>query len=303
MDIPDNARLGVQKYLGDETEGFLSQIDRRIEKYVGVWRLSNLSFMLTNTVNLLFSCESGLYGPCVLKMCIPGPEVATEANCLRFYDGKGYCKLWAYDLTDDVLLLERVMPGDQMWAVEDYRERARLMGMTVKGLPMPYNGSEQYPTYLSWMENIHRKLTDMGGLEDVLFYLNKAMEIYGKLKRRHRKACLLHGDLHQENMLLNSKNGYTIIDPKGVVDDPVMETARFLMNETPCDASKILEMAVIMSPIIGVSVKDILDSMFVDAALGHSWCMEEHYATKEAFEEAKQDALETCAFVYGLLGI
>jgi len=230
-------------------------------------------------------------------MCIPGPEVATEVNCLRFYDGKSYCKLWEYDLTDDVLLLEKVTPGNQMWDVEDYRERARLMGITVKGLPIEYNGQEQYPTYLSWMENIHRKMTVMGGLDDVLFYLNKAIELYNELKQRHRKACLLHGDLHQENMLLNSKGGYTIIDPKGVVDDPVMETARFLMNETPCEESKIMEMAAIMSPIIGISGKDILNSMFVDAALGQSWCMEEHYTTKDAFEEAKQNALETCRFV------
>jgi len=301
MDIPASARQGIYKYMGDQTDDFLSQIKKRLEKYIGIWQLSNLSFMFTNTVNLLFSCESSLYASCVLKMCIPGPEVTTEVNCLRAYDGKSFCKIWDYDLTDDVLLLEQVIPGYQMWVVEDYRERARLMGMIVKGLHIPYNGLEQYPTYLSWMEGIHRKLINKGDLEDVLFYLNKAMEIYTELKQCHRQACLLHGDLHQENMLLNSKGGYTIIDPKGVVDDPVMETARFLMNETPCEENKIRDMAAIMSPIIDISVKDILNSMFVDAALSQSWCMEERYSTKEAFEEAKRSVLETCEFVYGLV--
>lgn len=301
MDIPESARQGIYKYLGGKTDEFLSRVDKRLEKYMSIWQLSQLSFMPTHTVNLLFSCESNLYGSCVLKMCIPGPEVTTEANCLLAYDGKGYCKLWAHNLSDDMLLLERLIPGDQMWAVADYRERARLMAMTVKDLPIPYRGLEQYPTYLSWMEGIHRTLTNMGGLEDVLLYLNKAMEIYAELKQRHRRVCLLHGDLHQENMLLNSKGSYTIIDPKGVVDDPVMETARFLMNETPCEESKIREMAAIMSPIIDISVKDILKSMFVDAALGQSWCMEEHYPTREAFEEGKQSVLETCKFVYGLV--
>lgn len=301
MDIPESTRQGIYKCLGDKTNKFLSQADKRLEKYMGIWQLSHLSFMPTNTVNLLFSCKSGLYGPCVLKMCIPGHEVTTEANCLRAYDGKGYCKLWAYDLSDDMLLLERIIPGDQVWAVADYRERARLMAMTVKSLPIPYNGLEQYPTYLSWMENIHRTLTNMGGLDDVLFYLNEAMEIYAELKQRHHRTCLLHGDLHQENILLNTKGGYTIIDPKGVVDDPVMETARFLMNEIPCEENKIREMAAIMSPIIDISEKDILKSMFVDAALGQSWCMEEHYPTREAFEEKKRSVLETCKFVYGLV--
>ena len=151
MDIPESARQGIYKYMGEKTDGFLSQVSKRLEKYTGIWQLSNLSFMPTDTVNLLFSCESSLYASCVLKMCIPGPEVATEVNCLRAYDGKRYCKLWAYDLSDDVLLLEKIIPGDQMWAVTDYRERARLMAMTVKDLPIPYRGMEQYPTYLSWM--------------------------------------------------------------------------------------------------------------------------------------------------------
>lgn len=301
MEIPESARQGIYKYMGDKSDDFFSQVNKRLEKYTDIWQLSNLSFMPTNTVNFLFSCQSNLYGACVLKMCIPGPEVTTEVNCLRAYDGKCYCKLWAYDLSDDVLLLERIIPGDQMWAVEDYRERARLMAMTVKGLYVPYSGLEKYPTYLSWMEGIHRKLTSMGGLEDVLFYLNKAMEIYAELKQRHNQACLLHGDLHQENMLLNSNGGYTIIDPKGVVDDPVMETARFLMNETPCAEDKINEMAEIMSPIIDISVEDILKSMYVDAALSHSWCMEEHFSTRMAFDETKQDVLDTCKFVYGLV--
>ncbi|MCL2774705.1 MAG: aminoglycoside phosphotransferase family protein [Oscillospiraceae bacterium] len=303
MNIPESAREGIYKYMGDKTDEFLSQVNKRLEKYIDIWQLSNLSFMPTNTVNLLFSCESGLYGSCVLKMCIPGPEVSTEINCLREYDGKGYCKLWDYDLTDDVLLLEQVKPGNQIWLVTDYCERARLMAVTVtvKGLPIVYNGQEQYPTYLSWMEGIRQILTDMGGLDDVLFYLNKAMEIYAELKQRYSRVCLLHGDLHQENMLLNSKGGYTIIDPKGVVDDPVMETARFLMNETPCDGNKIREMAAIMSPVIDIPEQDILRSMFIDAALSNSWCMEEHFITREAFEKEKQSVLETCQFVYGLL--
>ena len=212
-------------------------------------------------------------------------------------------------MSDDVLLLEKIIPGDQMWAVEDYRERARLMGNTVKDLAILYledrsgdnSENEKYPTYLSWMEDLRAKLIDMWDLEDILFYLDKAIETYKELKQHHNKKCLLHGDLHQENMLLNEKGDYTIIDPKGVVDDPVMETARFLLNEIPCKKSKILEMAGIMSPVIGISVDDILKSLFVDTALSNCWCMEEHFATKEAFKETKQNVLEICRFVYDII--
>ena len=306
MKIPENSWPGIYKYLGDETDGFIDRVEKRIEKLKKAWQLSDFTFMPTDTINLLYSCESALYGTCVLKMCIPGPEVATEINCLRAYDNKGYCKLYAYDLEDDALLLEKVKPGNQMWDVKNYKERARLMGTVINELSFINDAKEQYPTYLSWMKGIHETLTKMTGLDDVLDYLNKAIEIYKELKSRHSKSCLLHGDLHQENMLLNSSGSYTIIDPKGVIDDPVMETARFLMNETPDDptpddAKKIKEMVAIMSPMINISEPDILKSMYIDAALSNSWTMEGHYASKEAFEKVKQSVLKTCNFVYKLI--
>jgi len=316
INIPEDTKQGLYKYLGDKTDDFLSQVGIRIEKYTKKWQLTDISFMPTDTVNLLFSCQSALYGSCVLKVCIPSPEVATEANCLLAYDGKGYCKLWAHDLSDDILLLQREIPGDQMWAVPDYKERARLMALTVKNLHIPWDRQKQYPSYCSWLEGIHCTLSKMDkrtgnagavrNIESLLFYLNEAIKIYAELKQRHPQVCLLHGDLHQENMLLNSQGGYTIIDPKGVVDAPVMETARFLMNEVPDPltadgAHRIREMAAIMSPIIGISECDLLKSMFVDAALMNSWTMEEHFPTQEAFEKEKQSAIETCKFVYGLI--
>jgi len=301
IEIPSSTRQSIYKYLGDKTDGFLSDAKNRLIKCTEKRALSDIIFMETNTVNLLYSCESSLYGSCVLKMCIPGPEVATEINCLRFYDGKGYVKLWAYDLSDDLLLLENIKPGNELWDVDDYKERARFFALTIKGLPIDYVDNEPYPTYLSWMKKIHQTITDIGGLDDVLFYLNKAIEIYNDLKKRYNRECLLHGDMHQENLLLNSKGGYTIIDPKGVIDDPVMETARYLMNETPCDSQKIYDIVTILSPVIEIPEEDLLKSMYIDAALGNSWTMEEHYVTQEAFKAGKKAALKTCEFVYGLL--
>ncbi|MCL2378862.1 MAG: hypothetical protein FWC77_07030 [Defluviitaleaceae bacterium] len=301
IQIPKTANDGLTKYLGDKADVFLQKAKVRLENHTKLWQLSRLSFMPTNTVNLLFECESAIYGQCVLKLCIPGPEVATEVNCIRAYDSNGYVKLWDYSLTDDILLLERVTPGAEMWAVTDYKERARLMAQRIKGLSFVNFQQGEYPTYHAWLTGVHKKLTCMNDMDDVIFYLNKALDIYSALKQTYKRSCLLHGDMHQENMLLNSQGNYTIIDPKGVIDDPVMETARFLMNEVPCDGEKIHEMVSIMAPIIGIPESDILKSMYIDAALGSCWTLEEHFPSKAAFDKNKQEALETCKFVYGLL--
>ena len=301
MTIPESAREKVYRYLGGKADDYLARTDERLKKHAELWRLSDISLMPTNTVNFLFACESVLHGSCVLKMCVPDSEVAAEIKHLLFYNGKGYCKLWEYDLADRVLLLERIFPGDQLRAVKDYRERARLLAMMVKEMPAVYSGAELFPSYLSWMEESYLKLSGMGDLEDMLYYLDKAIDIYSNLKCRHKQACLLHGDLHQENMLLNAEGCYTIIDPKGVVDDPVMETARFLINELPCAEDRIIEMAGIIGSVTGVSVEDVLGSMFIDAALSESWSVGNIYPTIAAFEEAKRNALDNCEFVYRLI--
>ncbi|MCL2404821.1 MAG: aminoglycoside phosphotransferase family protein [Defluviitaleaceae bacterium] len=303
--IRESAINGITKYLGNEkTNEFILKAEARLEKYAKLWQLSQLCFMPTETVNLLFECESALYGACVLKLCIPGPEVATEINCLRAYDGHGYVKLWDYTLEDDLLLLERVTPGQQMWAVNDYKERAWLMAHRIKDLHFIHCEQGKYPTYHIWLTDIHKKLTAMGNMDDMLIYLNKALHIYDELKQKYKRSCLLHGDMHQENMLLNSHGSYTIIDPKGVVDDPVMETARFLMNEVSCDIEKmraIQEMVSIMSPIIGIPEADIFKSMYIDAALGQSWTFDEHFPNQQAYEQSKKEALGICEFVHGFL--
>ena len=301
-EIRKEARNDIVKNLGEPaTDEFLSKVEARLEKYAKHWQLTQLSFMPTYTVNLLFGCESALYGPCVLKMCIPGLEVATEINCLKAYDGQGYVKMWDYNLADDMLLLERVTPGSQMWEVKDYKQRAQLMAQRIKDLPFIRCDQGDYPTYKTWMSGIHKKLTNMGGMDDALFYLNEALRIYDELKQVYNRGCLLHGDMHQENMLLNHQGGYTIIDPKGVVDDPIMETARFLLNEIPCSKEKIYEMVAIMAPIMGVPESDMLKSMYIDAALGNCWTFDEHFPTQEAREKSEREALEGCGFVYGLL--
>lgn len=42
---------------------------------------------------------------------------------------------------------------------------------------------------------------------------------------------LLHGDFHHDNILLSNNGDYVIIDPKGVIGDPVFDIPRFILNE------------------------------------------------------------------------
>ncbi|MCL2497009.1 MAG: aminoglycoside phosphotransferase family protein [Symbiobacteriaceae bacterium] len=310
MEFPPSARLSVRKYLGDAGDSFLDATGELVSKYGELWRLSELSFLDTQTVNLLFTCTSELYGSCILKACLPGPEVVTEINCLRAYAGKGYVRLWADNSEDNILLLERIIPGEQLGAVADYRERTRIMAELVHNLPCPWDGQTPFPSYRIWMEELQRNLQAMPDAQEMLDYLQEARRIYDQLHQRYDRRYLLHGDLHHANMLLNAARGYTIIDPKGVVDDPVMETARFLLNEVagpdfPLNeasvARQLREMVAIIAATIGTPQEDILKSLYIDTALSKGWDLEELYPDPQAREDVIQKALATCKFVYGLL--
>jgi len=59
----------------------------------------------------------------------------------------------------------------------------------------------------------------------------KAKEICLSITRSYSRRVLLHGDFHHDNILLSSNGEYIIIDPKGVIGDPVFDVPRFILNE------------------------------------------------------------------------
>jgi streptomycin 6-kinase len=301
MSIPQSAKQNLIKYLGKDADSFLERAQELLAKYSYEWQLSSITYMPTGTVNLLFSCDTKEHGSCVLKLCIPGPEAALEINCLKAYEGSRFCKLWAYNCDDGIMLLEKITPGLQLWSERDFRKRALIFANLLANLHRTYPKQGIYPSYLSWLEGIKNRLCAMPSCEEFVVYLDLAIQEYIKIKQRYTRLCLLHGDLHQENLLQNSTGGYTIIDPKGVVDDPILETARFILNELPCESNQVLEIITIISSITAIEENDILRCLFIDTVLSNSWSMEECYPTLIAFEDAKQKSLTTCGFVHGIL--
>jgi len=47
------------------------------------------------------------------------------------------------------------------------------------------------------------------------------------------KPVLLHGDLHQDNILSAEREPWLAVDPKGVIGEPVFETGALLRNFWP----------------------------------------------------------------------
>src|SRR6266851_1428868 len=60
--------------------------------------------------------------PVVVKACSPTGEFTQEAEALRLFDGQGMVQLLDCDPTNEVMLLERLIPGTLLKSVEDDEE-------------------------------------------------------------------------------------------------------------------------------------------------------------------------------------
>jgi streptomycin 6-kinase len=89
-----------------------------------------------------------------------------------------------------------------------------------------------FPTVADWGRAFARHREAHGGgsgpLPEVLF--DRAEALYHRLDASTRERVLLHGDLHQGNILAAQRRPWLAIDPKGLVGDPLYEVWPILNN-------------------------------------------------------------------------
>ena len=95
-----------------------------------------------------------------------------------------------------------------------------------------------------------------------------------------KESVLLHGDLHHENILQDGA-GWVLIDPKGIVGDPVYEAGSFIRNpilpllNLP-EAEKIIDLRIqAFSEAFDWEKKRIEEWCFVQAVVAWTWALED----------------------------
>jgi streptomycin 6-kinase len=104
------------------------------------------------------------------------------------------------------------------------------------------------------------------------------------------RQFLLHGDLHHDNVVRDQRDGWLVIDPKGVVGQSAFETAAALRNPVdffpfPLDP-KIMERRVaIFAERLAVDRSRILGWYVGQSVLSACWLVEDH-ASDDAITRA-----------------
>ena len=208
---------------------FYSKILRDIEIYSEKWKLSKLTYVEHYSRNAIFFCKSELYGNCVLKTY----SEDTEYNTLREYNGRCFVKV--FERENEVMLVERVIPGKILKNEPSLEKRLAAFSELFNGLHIEPENPEIYGSYTKFIYNRIEYMKTREDCGELYAYMLKAKDIYSEMLIVYNKKSLLHGDLHFENILLNSDGKYKIIDPYGDIGDPIFEIGHYMLAEYMTD--------------------------------------------------------------------
>lgn len=283
---------------------FYEKAISNLEIYTDKWALDSLQFIPSYSANLVFICHSKSFGKTVLKIGNPSSrEVFTEFHTLNQYNGKRFCRVFDADIEKGIILEECVQPGNPLREENSLDKRLSVFCSLYNGLHIASTSAEIYPTYVEWVCRITEYMSKRQDFVELYFHMKKAKEICLSISSSYSQNLLLHGDFHHDNILLGNDGVYKIIDPKGVIGDPVFDVPRFILNEFDDEMTtelynKVNEIICVLEKQLSIPGRILKQCLYVETAMAMCWCVESGSTAEEypkliktvAFAEAIMNA-------------
>lgn len=281
--IPEDFARFMIELFGEEGRAWLDRLPAILAACEERWNMTigapvgNLSFNYVAPAVLADGTEV------ILKTGLTD-EFPSQPEALRHFDGHGMAQLLAYDEHDAAMLMERLKPGTSLRAVED--DEAAILAATEvmrkiwRPLPQEHY---RFPTVADWGKGFARLRKLYGGgtgpFPPAMF--DKAEKLYAELTSSMAESVLLHGDLHQDNILSAEREPWLAVDPKGLIGEPVYETGAILRNFWP-DILSVPDLVSLMarridqlSAELGFDRERIYNWGFAQAVLSVLWGVED----------------------------
>lgn len=274
------------------TEGqqWLNSIPTTIQQYEKKWNLKAQSpFHLTYNYVAPAIRSSGEH--VVLKIGFPkDKEFATEANALEIFQADAAIKLLEFDADNAVMLLEKAEPGTAVHTLPNDSKQLSIVASVIKKLHKPIQSTTRFPTLSNWAQAFTRYKKafpkHISPIPSALF--DTAEQIFTEYLQDATEFVLLHGDLHNDNILL-SQRGWVAIDPKGVVGQPEYEAGTFLRNPyhdlaghtniKAFETRRIIQ----LSEKLGFDKKRVKNWAFAQTILSMIWFLEDEKKVNELY--------------------
>jgi len=255
----EKLKHNIVNIYGRRGEDWLAELPSRIKHLQHSWGLSELTPFPNLSYNYVLE---GLQGtvPIILKLGPDADLMDKEAKALNAF--KGFGAVSVLDRKEGVLLLERAVPGQLLKNNLSKEKRIEIACKVIERLHQaPVPSKECFPGIEEWLVAVD---TEWDLPRD---HLKRARKLKNNLiKKDSGRKVLLHGDLHQEN-ILSSGNSWVVIDPKGVIGHPIHEI--WACVEDPCHDLKFL------ADYFSYPLQDVVGWYYVRLILAACWQAED----------------------------
>lgn len=234
MDLPQPFSQRMIDLYGERGQAWLEALPSLLETCARRWSLSLFPpFDLSYNYVAPARREDG--SDVVLKIGVPNPELDSEIEALRIYDGRGVARLLDSDEELGALLLERLRPGTMLVTVKDDEAATEIAAGVMKQLWQPLPAEHNFPTVEKWARGMQRLRQEFNGGSGPFpeKIVATAEGLFAELLPSSAPPVLLHGDLHHYNILAAEREPWLALDPKGVAGEPAYEVGALLRNPTP----------------------------------------------------------------------
>lgn len=281
-------RKNITGMLGDDGQIWLESIPKLIKAYEQKWSIK-VSEPFTLSYNYVAPAKRLDGTQAVLKIGFPGnKEFLSEIEALKIFKGQGAIRILEEDADTSAILMERVVPGNPLSKLTNDEEATRIAVMVAKKLWRPTPKSDLLIPLERWFQGFERydKLpSKKKRLPDDL--VSKGKMLFSKLLQTTQNPMLIHGDFHHENILSSNREDWLIIDPKGLIGDPIYDLAVFLYNPIPLfiervDVQKIVEKRIVtFSKELVIDKQRLIEWGIAQSILSAIWSNED---TEEGWE-------------------
>ncbi len=236
------------------------------------WGLEILHVLTEGPTSRLLAVRDRTGRELALKLAPPGQGLGAEISALRALAGRGVVALHRADPQAGTLLLGRAVPGTRLLdiALRDDDAATRIAAGLIGALPTAPPAGELFAEAAGWGRALAR---GRGRLPDPM--LDRAEALLRSLAEDAPPACLLHGDLHHAN-ILQDRETWIAVDPKGLLGEPAAEAACLLRNPAdPVLLSRALRRAAIIAEVTGLDQRRVLAWGYVGAVIAACWAIED----------------------------
>jgi streptomycin 6-kinase len=225
----------IVKVHGPAGESWIKNLPALRARCFKRWSLSTTGPLSDLSNNYLEKAKTKDGSEVILKLGPPNPELTTEILALKQYRGKGAVRLLQADPQLGALLLEQVHPCVNLLSIKDDEQAARIASQVMERLWRKIPDKGNFPTMANWCRGFSRYRkqfpSSTGPLPPGL--IEKAEKVSADLFQTQSTSLLLHGDLHQRNILMGKGDTWVAVDPKGVIGESSFEVGPFLYNPIP----------------------------------------------------------------------